>query len=94
MSNQAPKTRWFKAELACGTERHRLYIDGAESPFFVDVAHSIAHRSQGSKAGIYGSGLGQEIRRRDGSIYRIAGFFGGFDKITVAKARAEQLALA
>lgn len=93
MDNKAPKTQWFKNIMACGTERHRLFLNGTETPFFIDVAQQIQHRSQGSKVGIYGSGLGDEVRRHDGSTYRIAGFFGGFDKIAVAKHRAEQMAM-
>lgn len=92
-TNGAPRTKWFKAGLACGTERHRLYKNGAETPYFIDVAHTIGHRSQGQKVGIYAAGSGTEITRRDGSSYRIAAFMGGFDRISVAKARAEQMAL-
>ena len=92
-SNNAPQVKWFRTVMACGTERHRLHIDTRETPYFVDVAHSVQHRHQGSKIGIYASGFGAEVRRRDGSSYRIAAFVGGFDKITSAKLRAEQIAM-
>lgn len=79
--------------MPCGTVRQRLYVDGQETAFFVDVASQIQHRSAGQKVGLWGSGMGNEVRRRDGSTYRIAGLLSAFDKVTPAKHRAEQMAL-
>ncbi|MTJ93901.1 MAG: hypothetical protein F8N36_13740 [Desulfovibrio sp.] len=92
-SNNPPVVKWFSCEQACGTVRHRLYVDGKETPYFIDVASHIAHYSYGSKIGLWGAGMGEEVRRRDDSTYRIAGFLGGFTKISEAKARAERRAL-
>jgi hypothetical protein len=93
-SNNPPPTKWFKAKLACGTERHRLYRDGDETPYFIDVASVRAHYSFGDRIGLWAAGHGQEIRRRDGTTYQIAGYLGGFPSISAAKNHAEQRALA
>lgn len=94
--NQAPTTKWTRVELACGTVRHRLYVNGTETPFFVDDAKSagIGHRTMGEPVGLFGSGMGSDIRRRNGETYRIAATLGAFRNVGTAKARAEQLALA
>jgi hypothetical protein len=89
-TNNAPQCKWWKQELACGTERHRLYVNGTETRYFVDVARYHAHRSYGSKVGLWGSGLGKQSSAPHGLC--CAGFLGGFDKITLAKHRGEMLA--
>ncbi len=91
--NNPPVAKWFSNVMACGTVRHRLYVDGKEAPYFIDVASNLAHRSYGGKIGLWGSGMGHEIQRHDGSTYRIAGFLGNFAKISEAKDRAERRAL-
>lgn len=92
--NSAPKTVWRRVPQACGTVRHFLWIDGREAPYFIDVSERIAHRSYGERIALWGSGMGDEVRRYDGSTYRIAGFLGGFRNLALAKHRAEQVALA
>lgn len=96
MSNQPPRTKWIRTPLACGVIRHRLYINEQEASFFVDDARQagIAHFTQGNPVGLFGAGMGEEIRRRDGTTYRIAACIGGYRNIGVAKGRAEQMALA
>ena len=89
ISNAAPQTRWHSCELACGTKRYRLFVDGRETPYFIDRAQYRAHFAYGSRVALWGAGLGQMTR----AGYRIAGCFGTFAKVTLAKHRAEQLAL-
>lgn len=84
-------TEWHRQELASGTTRHRLYVDGVETPFFVDHARRVAHYSYGSPIGLWGAGLGA---KPPGVNYRIAGFFGGFKRLKDAKAQAVSLATA
>lgn len=88
-SNNAPKVRWWPMELACGTKRQRLYIDGVETPYFIDSARYHAHRSYGHKHGLWGSGMGKQTS----AGWCCAGFFGGADTLSVLKQRAEQMAL-
>lgn len=83
-NNNAPETRWFSYELACGTRRYQLYVDGAETPYFIDVARYRAHYSYGSKIGLWIAGA---------SPRGCAAIGGTFDKISIAKHRAEQMAL-
>lgn len=78
------------AELACGTRRQRLYVNGTETPYFVDTASHRAHRTYGEPHGLFGAGLGEMTS----AGYRIAGCFGAGKKIAVLKHRAEQMALA
>lgn len=93
-SNNAPKTKWTRIPLACGTIRHRLFVDDKETPFFVDDAKAagIGHRTMGEPVGLFGSGMGKEIEARSG-IYRIAATLGSYHNVGIAKARAEQMAL-
>src|ERR1019366_9067421 len=91
-SNRPPRTRWFKATMACGTERHRLYVNGNETPYFIDSAILIGHRFQGERYGLHGSGMGAEIRRRDDSTYQIALCLDIGSKILPLKMKAERLA--
>lgn len=94
-SNNAPKTFWYRIEMACGTVRHKLYVNEQETPYFVDDAKKagIAHWTAGEPVGLFGSGMGKEMRRRDGSAYHIAAVLAAFKNVTLAKARAERLAL-
>ena len=89
MSNNAPKTEWRGHVMACGTTRQRLYVDGAETPYFIDTTDIRAHRTCGEKHGLWGAGLGEMSR----AGYRIAGCFGAGPKIAPLKHRAEQMAL-
>lgn len=84
------RSKWFKFPMANGCIRHRLYINGSETPYFIDEAKLIGHRTYGHKFGLFGAGLGNEVRTARGS-YRIAAVFGGFDRISEAKKRAESL---
>lgn len=90
--NNAPKAKWFGVTMACGTLRQKLYVNGLESPFFIDTASTIGHRTQGDKHGLFGSGMGDEVRCRDGSTYRIAATLSSSNKVAELKHRAEQMA--
>lgn len=90
ISNNAPSVAWRGGLLACGTRRQRLFVNGAETPYFIDSANGVrAHKSAGSEHGLWGSGLGEEIRPG----LRIAAMFGAGPDIRSLKHRAEQLAL-
>ena len=92
-TNHPPKVFWHRVPQAHGGVRHFLWIDEKQTPYFIDVAPSIGHYHDGHKVGLLGSGMGNAIRRRDGSSYRIAALLGAFDTIGPAKARAARLAL-
>jgi hypothetical protein len=89
-SNNAPKTQWFKQVMACGTERQRLYVDGRETPFFIDTAQVAAHKTYGERHGLWGAGMSEPHWRTQN---RIAACLGCGPKITPLKARAERMAL-
>lgn len=93
--NNAPQTRWVRVPFACGTIRHRLYVGESETPFFVDDSKLAgrAHRTLGEPVGLFGAGMGSEVRCLDGSTFRIAAILGAFRNVGIAKARAEQMAL-
>jgi hypothetical protein len=92
-TQRAPsRATWFTNHFACGTTRHRLYIDGLETPYFVDKASVRAHFTCGHPVGLFGSGLGEEKTRMGGETYRIAASFGGFDRISDAKKKAIEFA--
>lgn len=95
-SNNTPSIKWFGVMLACGTRRQRLYVDGRETPYFVDSANGIrAHKTQGSEHGLYGAGMHEcKIRDRQGNPRYIAALLGSGQKIAELKHRAEQYALA
>lgn len=89
-ANGAPQCEWFSATLACGTRRQRLYVDGRETPFFIDSAKGVsAHKSQGEEHGLYGAGMA--VGERSGRP--MAAHLGCGPKITILKHRAEQMAL-
>lgn len=94
--NAAPETHWYRCALACGVIRHRLCIGGSETPYFIDDARKagIGHWTAGAPIGLFGAGMGRELRRRDGKSYRMAATLGGFRNVGLAKARAEMWALA
>lgn len=83
-TNRAPTCRWERILVADGLIRHRLYVDGKETPWFVDVATVAAHRSHGYRVALWASGKGPN---------GTAGFFGGFRTIQLARHRAELLAM-
>lgn len=89
MRNNAPKTEWRSHVMACGTSRQRLYVNGSETPFFIDSNNLLGHRSFGDPHGLYGAGLGDMVS----AGYRIAGCFGSGKKTAPLKHRAEQMAL-
>lgn len=89
MSNRAPETKWFSQVLASGVVRQRLYVDGNETPFFIDTSDQRSHRTYGDRHGLYGSGMGDMTS----AGYRIAGCFGSARNIVPLKHRAEQMAL-
>jgi hypothetical protein len=95
--NNPPKTFWSRSELACGIVRHRLYIDGNETPYFIDDAKHAGrcHYQYGERIALMGAGMGAMVDRRrvGGGGYRIAAFLGGFRRIELAKSVAEQRAL-
>jgi hypothetical protein len=73
--------------------RQRLYVDGVETPYFVDSANGVrAHRTYGDEHGLFGAGLGDLIASAR-IPYRIAACFGSGPKIALLKHRAEQMAL-
>lgn len=82
--------------MACGVVRHRLFLNEAVSPYFIDDAKKAGrcHWTMGQQVGLFGSGLGETINVRGGGSYRIAATLGAFRNVGIAKARAEQLALA
>ena len=92
--NNAPRVTWFRAPLACGTVRHRLYVEGKETEYFVDDAKAagIGHHAQGCAVQLWASGCGPEIRCRNGTSYRIAAMVPGFKNVTLAKMAAERMA--
>jgi hypothetical protein len=92
-SNNAPVVKWFGFTLSCGILRQRLFINGVETPFFVDTAPNSSHRTYGKKHGLFGAGMGEEIQRHDGSSYRIAATLASSNKIAGLKHNAEQQAL-
>lgn len=83
-SNRPPKCRWRSVMLACETVRHQLYLDGSETPYFVDRARVLAHYTQGQKVGLFGAGM---------SPRGCAMLLGTFDRVCLAKHRAEQYAM-
>ena len=93
-SNNAPKIQWIGQTMACGTHRQRLYVNSQETPYFVDSAATIGHRTQGDKHGLFGAGMGNVVRTRDGGSYRIAATLASAPKVAVLKHKAEQYALA
>ena len=93
-SNNAPRVKWFRTVMACDTIRHRLYLNGNETAFFIDDAKAAGKGrwTQGDPVGLFASGSGNQIRRDDGSAYRVAALMGSFRNVGMAKARAEQMA--
>lgn len=90
--NQAPKLKWYSEILACGTTRQFLFLDGQQTPFFIDSARYHAHRSLGQVHGLWGSGMGALIAEAK-KPYRIAAPLGCGPKIEPLKHRAEQMAM-
>lgn len=82
-SNGAPQTVWFAQEMA-GRSRRRLYVNGLETPFFIDTATRASHRTSGSKHGLYGSGM---------SPKGFAAVLASGPRIEPLKHRAEQMAM-
>lgn len=70
------KPLWTKITLSDGCDRHLLWMGEDRTPFFVDVAHTIGHRTSGAKYGVFGSGMHPK---------GIALELGSFDKISEAK---------
>jgi hypothetical protein len=89
LTNSAPQTKWHRTEMACGTVRYRLFVEGRETPYFVDAATARAHYGYGDRIALWGSGM---LPSRSGG--NIAGFLGGFRTVELAKHAAEQRAFA
>lgn len=93
-SNNAPSVKWVGAILACGRRRQRLFVDGRETPYFIDSATLIEHRTQGDAHGLYGAGMHEsKIRDRQGNPRYVAAVLGSGQKVAELKHRAEQYAL-
>lgn len=89
-ANLAPKTAWKSAVLACGTLRQRLFVGETETPFFIDSSRGqLAHRTEGNEHGLFGAGMGAEIRPGR----RIAAVLDSGRNVRLLKHRAEQMAL-
>lgn len=48
--------QWFRYEFS-RFSRHRLYLNGNETPYFVDGAKDSLHRQFGKKYSLWGSGM-------------------------------------
>lgn len=81
-TNNAPKFRWWKADFG-HTVRQRLYVDGRETPYFIDSAQVAHHKTMGERHGLFGSGMSK------GGCAAILGFG---RSVAVLKHRAEQMA--
>jgi hypothetical protein len=60
-SNRAPEFLWHSQALPCGTRRDRLWIDGQQTPYFIDSTEVVRHRiARGSNEphALFGSGQG------------------------------------
>jgi hypothetical protein len=82
---------WVRTEQA-GCYRSFLFICGVRSPYFVDEAVHIECRSYGERVGLWGAGMGREVRVDETRSYRIAGCLGTFDTVKLAKKQAEHCA--
>lgn len=93
------ETKWFSEEQAHGGVRHRLYKRNTklgawgQTDYFVDASPNSAHNTMGEKYGLFGSGMGQLITNAH-TPYRIAACFGGFKRLSIAKAEAEKKLIA
>jgi len=82
-TNNGPKVKWWSTDFG-HTVRQRLYVNGNETPYFVDSAHTAGHKSQGDEHGLYGSGMHPK---------GIALLLASGRRVTPLKHRAEQMAL-
>lgn len=71
--------KWFRFPQANGDVRYWLYVDGEQTPYFIDAACHRAHYSYGHRIGLWGAGFNE-----NGG----AGFCGGFDRLYDAKEAA------
>lgn len=84
-SNNGPSLKWITVAHVTAVHRRRLFINGKETPYFVDDAQGqSAHKSQGDRCGLYGAGM-----HKSGCALLL----GSANKISVLKHRAEQYAL-
>lgn len=90
------ETKWFSQTQANGDVRHRLFKRNtkigawAETPFFVDAARYRYNYTCGERYGLYGSGMGELITRAK-VPYHIAACFGGYNRLSDAKKKAEEM---
>lgn len=84
-SNRAPALKWWAFDLANGVRRQHLYLNGKATPYFIDAAKHIHHRTCGERYGLYGSGM-----HRSGCAAILD--FG--PRVATLKHKAEQMALA
>ena len=87
-SNRAPQCNWHSTMLACGTRRQRLYVNGLETPYFVDTAAVHAHKTMGEKHGLFGAGMSEP----NAFGQRHAAILGCGKSVALLKHRAEQFA--
>lgn len=80
--NKAPTLKWWHFDLGPVT-RQRLYVNGTETPYFIDTAKEHAHRIYGEKHGLFGAGMDPK---------GIAATLDFGPRIAVLKHRAEQMA--
>ena len=94
-SNNPPRLTWTSYAQSNGSVRHRLYVDGREHAYFVDDDRKAGqgHHAMGCPVSLHGSGMGGEVRCRDGSSYRTARMLYGCNTVREAKARAENMVL-
>ena len=75
--------QWVETHQLSVVNRQRLYIDGKETPYFVDKAYQRAHFTYNMPVGLFGSGMHPS---------GCAATFGGFQTIREAQAAAVELA--
>jgi hypothetical protein len=82
-ANNAPVTIW-RAYVIGAMKRQRLYVNGRETPYFVDTALAAYARTYGEKHALFGSGM---------SAAGTAACLGFGRLLAPLKHKAEQLAL-
>lgn len=87
--NRPPTALWERSVAGDGLERHQLWIGGERTPFFIDRALTIGHRTQGERFGLWGAGMGPATT----AGYRIARALDSGPRIAPLKHRAEQMAM-
>lgn len=89
MSNRPPKPRWERNQISDGLERYELWLDGERTPYFIDNALHIGHRTYGERFGLWGGGMGPVGK----AGYRIAAALSSGARMAPLKHLAEQMAM-